>query len=191
METPRVVKRRLRPHSRRSLRIPSCLQSICGLLGGPESAARSLGACRSHPRGLKKMGHTRLGGKQVNPPDMLFLCNEAAAGGLDSLGGVLEEDVRDKKSSLLITHESTTKLRGRHRTLRSMVANATSGPAPQFITVRVNKKNQQEREYTQRVIITPRRCAGRCGRGWRSARGCGYRWQNVGTHQAVRGPPCR
>lgn len=81
------------------------------------------------------------------PPESVVLFS----GGLDSLGGVLEEVVRDERPSLLITHESTTKLRGRHRTLRSMIVNATSGPAPQFITVRVNKKNQTEREYTQRA----------------------------------------
>ncbi|GJQ27738.1 MAG: hypothetical protein HBSAPP02_27700 [Phycisphaerae bacterium] len=81
------------------------------------------------------------------PPETVVLFS----GGLDSLGGVLEEVVRDKRSALLITHEPTTKLRGRHRTLRSMVANATDGPVPQFITVRVNKKDQKEREYTQRA----------------------------------------
>lgn len=86
-------------------------------------------------------------GAVEKPPESVVLFS----GGLDSLGGVLEEVVRDKKSALLITHESTTKLRGRHRTLRSMIVNATSGPAPQFITVRVNKKNQTEREYTQRA----------------------------------------
>lgn len=80
------------------------------------------------------------------PPESALLFS----GGLDSLGGALEEVVRDKKSVLLVTHASASTKRERHYTLRDMIRNATSGPAPQFITVRADKKHRAEREYTQR-----------------------------------------
>lgn len=80
------------------------------------------------------------------PPESALLFS----GGLDSLGGALEEVVRDKKSALLVTHASASTKRERHYTLRDMIRNATSGPAPQFVTVRADKKHRAEREYTQR-----------------------------------------
>ena len=80
-------------------------------------------------------------------PDSVILFS----GGLDSLGGVVKEVAQDGRSALLLTHESTTKLRTRHRALRSMIDSAAKGPPPQHITVRVNKKDQVEREYTQRA----------------------------------------
>lgn len=82
-----------------------------------------------------------------NAPDSVILFS----GGLDSLGGVVKEVAQDGRSALLLTHESTTKLRTRHRALRGMIDSAAKGPPPQHITVRVNKKDQVEREYTQRA----------------------------------------
>lgn len=73
------------------------------------------------------------------------------SGGLDSLGGVLEEVVRDKRSALLVTHAGAGTTRERHSTLTSMITNASSAPGPQFITVRASKKHRAEREYTQRA----------------------------------------
>jgi len=73
------------------------------------------------------------------------------SGGLDSLGGVLEEVVRDKRPALLVTHAGAGTTRERHSTLTSMITNASSGPGPQFITVRASKKHRAEREYTQRA----------------------------------------
>jgi len=83
----------------------------------------------------------------ATPPESVLLFS----GGLDSLGGALEEVVRDKRSALLVTHASASTKRERHYTLRSMIANATAGPKPQFITVRADKKHRAEREYTQRA----------------------------------------
>ena len=77
-------------------------------------------------------------------PDSVILFS----GGLDSLGGVVKEVALEGRSALLLTHESTTKLRTRHRALRGMIDSAAKGPPPQHITVRVNKKDQVEREYT-------------------------------------------
>lgn len=73
------------------------------------------------------------------------------SGGLDSLGGVIEEVVGDKRSSLLVTHAAASTLRERHHTLTTMISSAASGPLPQFITVRASKKHRAEKEYTQRA----------------------------------------
>ncbi|NUQ52551.1 MAG: 7-cyano-7-deazaguanine synthase [Phycisphaerales bacterium] len=83
----------------------------------------------------------------ATPPESVLLFS----GGLDSLGGALEEVVRDKRSALLVTHASASTKRERHYTLRSMIANATAGPKPRFVTVRADKKHRSEREYTQRA----------------------------------------
>jgi len=72
------------------------------------------------------------------------------SGGLDSLGGAVQQAVVDGEPSLFVTHESTPKLRNRLRTLRAMLDGAATGPAPQYVTVRVNKQDLGEREYTQR-----------------------------------------
>lgn len=73
------------------------------------------------------------------------------SGGLDSLGGVLDEVVKDKQACLLVTHAGAGTTRERHQTLTSMISSATSGPRPRFITVRASKKHRAEREYTQRA----------------------------------------
>lgn len=81
------------------------------------------------------------------PPESVVLFS----GGLDSLGGVIEEVVQHRRSSLLVTHAATGTTRERHRTLTSMIAGATSGAPPQFITVRASKQHRTEKEYTQRA----------------------------------------
>jgi len=81
------------------------------------------------------------------PPELVILFS----GGLDSLGGVVEEVVRNGRSALLVTHAAASTMRERHHTLTSMIAGATNGPRPQFITVRANKKHRTEKEYTQRA----------------------------------------
>ncbi len=84
---------------------------------------------------------------QQTPPESVVLFS----GGLDSLGGVVEEVVRDKRSALLVTHASAGTMRERHHTLTSMIMNASSGPRPHFITVRASKQHRAEKEYTQRA----------------------------------------
>jgi len=84
---------------------------------------------------------------QRTPPESVVLFS----GGLDSLGGVVEEVVRDKRAALLVTHASAGTMRERHHTLTSMISNATSGPRPHFITVRASKEHRAEKEYTQRA----------------------------------------
>lgn len=84
---------------------------------------------------------------QPTPPESVLLFS----GGLDSLGGVVEEVVRDKRAALLVTHASAGTMRERHHTLTSMITNASGGPRPHFITVRASKQHRTEKEYTQRA----------------------------------------
>lgn len=73
------------------------------------------------------------------------------SGGLDSLGGVVDRVVKRGEHAILITHESTTKLRTRHRALRSMIDSVATDQPPQHITIRIQKNKLREREYTQRA----------------------------------------
>lgn len=82
----------------------------------------------------------------ARPPEAVALFS----GGLDSLGGAVQQVVRNGEPSVLVTHESTAKFRNRLRTLRAMIDAAATGPAPQYVTVRINKKDLGEKEYTQR-----------------------------------------
>ncbi len=72
------------------------------------------------------------------------------SGGLDSLGGVVERVVKEGEPAILVSHESSPKLRNRLRALRGMIDAAVMGPPPQHVTVTVNKEDLEERDYTQR-----------------------------------------
>lgn len=72
------------------------------------------------------------------------------SGGLDSLGGVVERVVGSRERSILVSHESSPKLRTRLRALRGMIDAAAGDAAPHHVTVTVNKEDMAERDYTQR-----------------------------------------
>lgn len=72
------------------------------------------------------------------------------SGGLDSLGGAVQEAVVDKRRVALVTHEPSKKLVRRYRKLKELL-NAHSEHAPLFIPVSINKKKGLGREYTQRT----------------------------------------
>ncbi|MCB9848768.1 MAG: hypothetical protein H6814_10185 [Phycisphaeraceae bacterium] len=72
------------------------------------------------------------------------------SGGIDSLGGVIERVVQDGERAVLVSHESTTKLRSRIRALRSMIDSAAEKNKPEYVTVIVNKEDLAEKDYTQR-----------------------------------------
>ncbi len=72
------------------------------------------------------------------------------SGGLDSLGGVVEKVVGDGERAILVSHESSPKLRTRLRALRGMIDAAAGDAAPEHVTVTVNKEDLKERDYTQR-----------------------------------------
>ena len=72
------------------------------------------------------------------------------SGGLDSLGGVVQEVVIEGRATALVTHRSNTKFINRLRMLRQMIDDRTKGPKPLHITVGINKDEHLNHEYTQR-----------------------------------------
>lgn len=72
------------------------------------------------------------------------------SGGLDSLGGAVREIVVDGRPVVLVTHQSTTKLINRHRTLRTLLHERAIGPKPLHVTIGINKDELLNHEYTQR-----------------------------------------
>ena len=71
------------------------------------------------------------------------------SGGLDSLGGAIQEAVLDKRRVALVTHRSTQKLARRHRDLKNLLAKQAQH-APIHLPVSINKAKALGREYTQR-----------------------------------------
>lgn len=72
------------------------------------------------------------------------------SGGLDSLGGAVEEIVNQKRRVILVNHRSTPKLDKRYGKIRELLdAKAQTNP-PGHIRVTVHKKKWMNAEYTQR-----------------------------------------
>lgn len=72
------------------------------------------------------------------------------SGGLDSLGGAIEEILTQKRRVVLVTHKSTPKLNNRHRNMETLLAAKAGDNAPHHISVRVHKTKGLNHEYTQR-----------------------------------------
>lgn len=72
------------------------------------------------------------------------------SGGLDSLGGAVQESLIDKRRVLLVNHRSTEKLTKRHKHVIATLREMAGDTAPVHIPVRINKKKNLGREYTQR-----------------------------------------
>jgi len=72
------------------------------------------------------------------------------SGGLDSLGGAIEEVLNQKRKVVLVTHKSTEKMSKRHHALENMLAERAGENAPFHISVRVHKNKDLNYEYTQR-----------------------------------------
>lgn len=72
------------------------------------------------------------------------------SGGLDSLGGAVQEALVDKRRVVLVTHKSTTKLDRRRGQLNAGLAQQSVYP-PIFLPVSIHKDGKLNREYTQRT----------------------------------------
>lgn len=72
------------------------------------------------------------------------------SGGLDSLGGAVEEVVVEGRAAALVTHQSSAKFINRLRMLRQMLDDRAKGPKPLHVTVGINKDEGLNHEYTQR-----------------------------------------
>ncbi len=100
--------------------------------------------------------------QQEEPFQRLFSFNEDGAlfgfpeevmmysGGLDSLGGAIEEAVVQKRRVVLVNHRATQKLDKRYQKLRSLLDSKCESNLPTHIRVTVNKKKWMNQEPTQR-----------------------------------------
>ena len=71
------------------------------------------------------------------------------SGGLDSLGGAVQEAVVNKRNVVLVTHKPTQKLARRHAKLKELLRRHTDSPLL-HIPGSINKAKSLGREYTQR-----------------------------------------
>lgn len=72
------------------------------------------------------------------------------SGGIDSLGGAVQEAVVDRRPVLLVHHRSTPKLAPRHRELVRLLRQKAGRRPPWHAAVRINKAESLGREFTQR-----------------------------------------
>lgn len=74
------------------------------------------------------------------------------SGGLDSLGGAIQEAVNDKRRIMLVNHRSTKKLNTVHSTLMDALKDKAGEYAPDHVHVDISKKiKSHNKEYTQRT----------------------------------------
>lgn len=73
------------------------------------------------------------------------------SGGIDSLGGAVQEAILDKRKVVLVNHRSTDKLVRRHAQLLGLLNERARNYSPLHFPVRINKAKELSREYTQRT----------------------------------------
>lgn len=73
------------------------------------------------------------------------------SGGLDSLGGAVEEIVNQKRRLLLVNHRATEKMDKRYRTIGDVLKAKAPNNPPSHVRVTVHKQKWMNREYTQRT----------------------------------------
>src|SRR5262249_15221652 len=73
------------------------------------------------------------------------------SGGLDSLGGAVQEAAVDRRTVVLVHHRPTQKLARRQARLLGLLGEHAGAAAPVYFPVRVNKKKRLGREPTQRT----------------------------------------
>lgn len=72
------------------------------------------------------------------------------SGGLDSLGGAIEEAVTNRRRVALVTHLPTNKFARRRRALQALLARHAGEFAPVHFPVGINENENLNAEYTQR-----------------------------------------
>jgi hypothetical protein len=73
------------------------------------------------------------------------------SGGLDSLGGAIQEAITDKRSIALVSHRSVSKIDNRQKALVEDLKRHSPSKQPFHIPVWINKDKALGREYTQRT----------------------------------------
>jgi 7-cyano-7-deazaguanine synthase in queuosine biosynthesis len=73
------------------------------------------------------------------------------SGGLDSLGGAIDEIINQKRRVVLVNHRPTGKLDARYQKLEKLLTEKASDSCkPAHIRVTVHKREKMNKEYTQR-----------------------------------------
>lgn len=72
------------------------------------------------------------------------------SGGLDSLGGAVQEAVVDRRRTALVSHRSTPKIFARQKQLLAGLRQLCTASPPLHVPVWVHKRGIDSREYTQR-----------------------------------------
>lgn len=72
------------------------------------------------------------------------------SGGLDSLGGAVEEAVNQRRRVVLVNHRATPKLDKRYALLRNLISAKAPNNPPAHVRVTMHKKKWMNREHTQR-----------------------------------------
>jgi 7-cyano-7-deazaguanine synthase in queuosine biosynthesis len=86
-------------------------------------------------------------GAMLGKPEQVVMFS----GGLDSLGGAVEEIINQKRRVVLVNHRSTGKLDRRYRTLEQLLEEKASDSCkPAHIRITVKKRKEMNNEYTQR-----------------------------------------
>lgn len=75
------------------------------------------------------------------------------SGGIDSLGGAVEEIINQKRRVILVNHRSTEKMDKRYQTMRELIDKKAPDNLPSHIRVTVNKKNRSEIVSKRLVFI--------------------------------------
>ena len=73
------------------------------------------------------------------------------SGGIDSLGGAVQESITGKRKILLVNHRSSEKLVPRHHHLLDLLRTHAVNAKPLHYPVKINKAKYLGREYTQRT----------------------------------------
>ena len=73
------------------------------------------------------------------------------SGGLDSLGGAIQEAIVDERSIALVSHRSSPKIDSRQRTLLQDLNKHSPSNQPFHVPVWINKEKALGKEYTQRT----------------------------------------
>lgn len=84
--------------------------------------------------------------EMLGSPEQVMLFS----GGIDSLGGAINEAIAERRKVILVRHKSNDKYAERHKELKEKLELKCKGNEPIFITVSVNKDKELSKEYTQR-----------------------------------------
>ncbi|MEK7270552.1 MAG: 7-cyano-7-deazaguanine synthase [Planctomycetota bacterium] len=99
---------------------------------------------RNAPPLQKYLFTTDSSGQKERPEEVILF-----SGGLDSLGGAIQEAICDRRRVVLVTHRPTSKLTKRNDKLKALIEQKAAHK-PIHLPININKAKELGREYTQR-----------------------------------------